>query len=198
MGDAVTHVFADGGCIEANPSAKGGTWAWVHVAEGRAVRTDSGVLLPEQVGRHVTNNQTEFLAVLLALEALPDGWSGEVGTDSQCTIWRWTKPVKKSALVTLPYAWLERMWAVKRRLGELTWVRLDGHPTEDDFLKDPPTGKRGGPISRFQDWCDKECQRLAAAFVAPAERPPVYRYSYSVGPAEADPLPFQRALEAFR
>ena len=36
----------------------------------------------------MTNNVTELIAMLRALRALPDGWSGEVLSDSLCTIKR--------------------------------------------------------------------------------------------------------------
>src|SRR5689334_20831913 len=129
----VTHVYADGGCILANPSEYGGTWAYRHVnlAAGDRVDGRSGVVTNERFGALVTNNAMEFFAVLRALEALPDGWTGVVGSDSQCTIQRWKGD--RRSFKGIPWEWSQRMMVVLARLGQLDWDQLVGHPSAADI-----------------------------------------------------------------
>lgn len=95
----VVATYSDGGCITCpvtrkfNPSPVGGTWASCHVnARGERVWTASGVITAVRVHRYglagVTNNLTEYAAVLAALAGLPDGWSGRVYSDSKNTLGR--------------------------------------------------------------------------------------------------------------
>jgi ribonuclease HI len=76
--DGVVALFGDGGCIGVNPSPIGAPWAVCGVdAAGRRVWERTGVLTPAMVGTAgATNNQSEFVAILMGLEAMPDGWSG--------------------------------------------------------------------------------------------------------------------------
>src|ERR1043165_5334043 len=77
----VVALDADGGVVGKNPSDIGGTWAWCGVdAEGNRIVWRGG-FVPVN-GRPITNNHTEQIAITLALEAMPDGWSGTVCSDS--------------------------------------------------------------------------------------------------------------------
>jgi hypothetical protein len=161
IGGAVA-VYADGSVVLSNPSSIGGTWAWLAVSEsGRPVAKGSGFFdcaefrppLPRQVG----NNAAEFMAVLQALEALPEGWSGRICSDSQVTLLRFFAGARMEA--GIPPAWAYRAKLARERLGVIQPVRMDGHPTRKELLAG--VGRRGGPVSIHQKWCDKECTRLA-------------------------------------
>jgi ribonuclease HI len=186
----VTHVFADGGCILGNPSEHGGTWAYLHVDGplNRKVEGRSGIVTNARFGAPVTNNAMEFLAVLKALEALPDGWSGVVASDSQCTLTRWQG--SKRDFKGIPWEWSDRMQAVLARLGELTWRQLAGHPTKLDLER----GRKiklvdgivveGLPVSEWQAACDAQCTRLARQF----------REQYGIVREPPPPIVFEHAL----
>lgn len=171
----VVAVFADGGVLRRNPSPLGGMWAYCHTdARGLMVASRAGVIVPSGAptlglaepmgGAEVTNNQTEFLAVLTGLEALPDGWIGHVFTDSQVTITRWTaEPADGLVPKGIPLAWWDRKRAVLRRLGGLSWHRLDGHPTREQLRTG--IGKRGGTVSVHQVWCDTACTEVGRDYL---------------------------------
>ena len=76
-------VFADGGVYKHNPSRTGGAWAYVILDGDNILESKAGI-----VEGKVTNNLMEYLAVYEALKALPDGWSGEIVSDSKITLGR--------------------------------------------------------------------------------------------------------------
>jgi hypothetical protein len=154
-------VYADGGCIRANPSRWGGTWAWCGIdADGWKVREGSGLLIPGEGDaatlREVTNNNSEFYAVLAALEAMPDGWSGKVCSDSKVTL---SRLFRSASLNGIPIAWSIRLGRALGRLGRLEPVQMDGHPSGEHLRAG--VGKRGYTVSRHQQWCDNKCRELA-------------------------------------
>jgi len=154
-------IYADGGVLRVNPSPIAGTWATCHVdADDYRIWHASGVILPSEVGGPVTNNQTEFYALLSGLEALPYGWSGKVCTDSLVTIRRFRDDAR---LTGIPLEWRRRMAMVLGRLRALDYVRLDGHPTKAQLQAG--VGKRGGPVSKHNVWCDDECGRAGQRFM---------------------------------
>ncbi|MDE3077486.1 MAG: hypothetical protein KGJ86_18865 [Chloroflexota bacterium] len=168
-------IYADGGCIRKNPSPIGGMWAWCLVNElGERVSQGSGVMVPAygydahfpdlRVDRwpfdEITNNQMEFVALVLGLEALPDGWSGAVCSDSQVTLGRFFKQWK---LDGIPPKWIQRGGFARRRLGQLSAVLLDGHPTRRHLADGK--GKRGNRVSQHNVWCDEECNRVARRYL---------------------------------
>lgn len=157
----IVGAYADGGIIGRNPSPIGGTFAWCHVDEaGERVRVGSGMVLPGDgdLPDLITNNVTEFAALVCCLEALPDGWSGPVHSDSRVTLWRLFHGWKMTGV---PWSLVSFGSRALCRLGTLTPVLLDGHPTKAQLAAG--VGKRGGPVSPFNVWCDTECQRLAAS-----------------------------------
>lgn len=165
----VTEVYADGGCVLVNPSPHGGTWAWCHVAGGGRVREASGTVTPEEVGLPtVSNNVTEYLALLLCLEALPDGWSGKVFTDSGVTLGRF-RDYATARTKGLPDSLVKRCGAVLARLGSLEYVLLGGHPTKADLGKGFRSSD-GKPVSVHNKWCDRACgERAKELTPTPAE-----------------------------
>lgn len=159
----VVAVYADGGVIGRNPSLIGGTWAWAHVdAAGERIATGSGVVEPETAGvPAITNNYTEMIAILNGLAELPEGWAGIVCSDSKITLgrlfweWKWTgipaRIIRRAAIV------LQRL-----DLANSTVLLVDGHPTAAQLAAG--VGKRGGPVSEHNVWCDAECGRRGRAF----------------------------------
>jgi len=154
-------AYCDGGVIGPNPSVRGGTWAFVLVD---ALTTEdgchhqSGVVTPAEAGvDEVTNNLTELLAAVQALEAVHDGWKGTLYTDSHVTRCRLVN--KKPGMNGIPPALEARMWEQRERLGPLRVVLLDGHPTRAQLASG--VGKRGNPCSKWNKKCDDLCRERA-------------------------------------
>ena len=158
----ITALYTDGGVIGPNPSLLGGTWAWCHVNEcGQRIRHESGVARPflRDADGHpvpVTNNNTEMIALTRGLLSLPDGWSGDVYSDSRLAL-GWTFWNFKHELV--PPLLYQKALAARSRLGLVNVVLLDGHPTRAQLAAG--TGKRGGPVSEHNVFCDAECTARA-------------------------------------
>jgi hypothetical protein len=95
----------------------------------------------------------------MAMEALPNGWSGYAYTDSQITIGRffWGWHVDHN----IPAAWSARVGRAITRLGKVTPVLLSGHPTLND-LRARVKVKTGRMVSLHNVWCDAQCSRLGA------------------------------------
>lgn len=159
--EPIAGVYTDGGTIGGARSTVGGAWAWCHVT-GRniAVRHDSGLLIPTARWPDITNNFAEYVAVIHALEALPEGWIGHIYTDSQITLGRFAS---NWATNGLPDLLVKRGRAAVERLGGTFWHLLDGHPTKAQLRS--KSGSRGNPVSFHNVWCDGECTRLMRAYV---------------------------------
>ena len=159
---AVKAVYADGGLIKSNPSPYGGTWATCHVDDyGVRVWEDKGILLPARWnGMQLENNQSEFFALLQGIKALPDGWRGWAYSDNQNTIRRFRDPY--GSMNGIPKAWVMELREERRRLGEISFVLLSGHPSKK-ALKEG-IGRGGRPVSAFNVWCDKQCQELGRSW----------------------------------
>lgn len=158
----VRHVFADGGVILKNPSPYGGTYAWCWVDEAdEVVAQGSGIVLPGErgLGDRITNNQTEYLAVAMAMKGLPDDWSGTVLSDSHCTLLRIFEGARCQ---NIPLAWVQHMQRIAARMGRVDYVLLAGHPTREQ-MEEGYRYRAGGklPVSPFNVWCDLECGRRA-------------------------------------
>jgi ribonuclease HI len=159
--DEVVELYADGGVILKNPSNVGGLWAWCGVnAKGERVIEKSGAI-PAGEGRTISNNHTEQIAITLALEAMPDGWSGTVYSDSMIALGRIFKNWSER---NLPRNVSMRSKAAVARLGEIKTVLLQGHPTKAD-LACGIGKKRGLPVSEHNCWCDKACGKAAKEYL---------------------------------
>ena len=159
-------VYADGGVVQRGRERVGITWAWCHVSLfGERVREDSGAATFAGLGvAFAGNNTAEYLALVLALEALPDHWSGPVFTDSGNTIGRFRDGWRERGI---PPALAERKAAALARLGPLTYTLLGGHPTRADLARGSrPDGK---PCSPHNVWCDKAAAAAGRTLKAPAE-----------------------------
>jgi ribonuclease HI len=155
----VVTLYADGGVVGKNPSDIGGTWAWCGVdAEGTRI-VGRGGFVPA-CGRPITNNHTEQIAITLALEAMPDGWSGTVCSDSMIALGRVFKGWREK---NLPRNISARSASALARMGRIETVQLQGHPTKADLAVGVGK-KRGYPVSVHNVWCDKECGRQADAY----------------------------------
>jgi ribonuclease HI len=157
----IVALYADGGVILKNPSPIGGTWAWCAVdEEGNRVLWRGGVV--PFAGREITNNHTEQIAITLALETMPDGWSGIVHSDSMIALGRVFKGWKGK---NLPDNIRRRSAAAVARLGRIEPVLLQGHPTKADLARGFGS-RRGFPVSIHNVWCDEECGRQARAYLS--------------------------------
>ena len=156
----IFDVYTDGGVIKKNPSTIGGTWAYRFV-EGFPFHSNAGTLTKTEVlGDKVTNNQTEMIAVILALLDVPHDFAGTVYSDSMITIGRMSMGYKWK---NIPQ-WMQDLHAQnKERLvnwDKIQWVNLKGHPTKK-ALSTGIDESGGRPVSIHNVWCDKECGRMA-------------------------------------
>lgn len=170
----ITHVWADGGVILKNPSDLGGTWAWCHTLtdlEAGWARNvgDWGYYTPSLFDQPAaTNNVSELYAVVLGLEALPDGWSGTICSDSQITLERlrtWTQPPGVAvALRNVPALLQQMVWRQVQRLDwqNVRFLQLGGHPTRAHLASG--TNSSGHRVSIHQVWCDAHCKAAADRF----------------------------------
>lgn len=160
------RVYTDGGVIKRNPSVIGGTWAYVQTDErDQDVFEASGFVTPEQIGKpDVSNNVTELLAVLEAMEALPKGWAGEILTDSMVTLRRVRRTRKQAQLHGVPESMRLRLARCKRRLGGYTVSLLGGHPNKKEVAAG--LRKDGRPCSRHNVRCDDLCRLESEKFLA--------------------------------
>lgn len=150
----ITTIFCDGGVIwdgSAGGSTIGGTWAWVGTDENdELIISESGFIKMED--RETTNNHTEFIAAVKALEAMDAGWSGTLACDSKITLGRLFNGDNTK---NLPNEWIVRARKALERLSVVTPKHLDGHPTKAHL--EAGIGKRGNPVSKWNLFCDSLC-----------------------------------------
>lgn len=160
----ITSLYTDGGLLSPNPSNLGGTWAWCAVdINNKRIIGRGGYILAKSIP--ITNNQMEQIAILLALEAMPDDWSGTVHTDSSVARGR---IFNKRSSINLPETANTRIQIALSRLGHIKSKLIQGHPTKTDLIKGYGK-KRGLPVSVHNVWADHECNRqkvLALDFLA--------------------------------
>jgi ribonuclease HI len=166
MSNEIISLYADGGVIRKNPSPYGGTWAFCGVnAAGERVIEHGGVVPVKDTAHPITNNQTEQIAIVRALEAMPDGWSGTLHSDSFVAL---SRVFENASVRNLPKSIQMRTHAAKARLGKVDWVLLKGHPNKEQLIAGQApssSGRRMLPVSEHQVWCDEECGRQADAFM---------------------------------
>lgn len=174
-------VFADGGVIGASRSAIGGMFAWVHIdADNKLVQQAVSLIVPHFTGPApkiegvdaiyrwqqdtVTNNQTEFMGLVSALASLPDGWSGNVCSDSGVTIGRL---FRQNKLNGIPPEWVKYGGLQLQRLGKLEPVLVKGHPNAEDLRRGWKLRSNGerAPVSRQNVWCDHACENAGKAWM---------------------------------
>lgn len=150
----VARVYTDGGVIGPNPSERGGTWAFCYVdASDLMIQGWGGRVTPAEVGLPtITNNLTELLAMLFAYEALPDGWKGDVYTDSLITLRRFSAGA--TAFEGIPDDLVTRVVQQRTRIWQAKLTLLAGHPTRKHLAAGL---KNGYPVSKHNEWCNKRC-----------------------------------------
>jgi ribonuclease HI len=151
----IESLYADGGTVGANPSQIGGTWAWCAVDENDNRVAEGSGFVPAFI-HPISNNYTEFLALLLGLEAMEEGWSGKVYSDSQLTLGRFFQGWKNR---NIPDEFIFRAQKALNRLGKITPVLLSGHPSKNELK----TGlsKSGRPVSEHNAYVDRLCTNAA-------------------------------------
>jgi hypothetical protein len=97
-----------------------------------------------------------------ALEAMPEGWSGTVHSDSQIALGRVFKGWREN---NLPKNISDRSRAALKRMGKIETVLLQGHPTKAD-LACGIGKKRNLPVSIHNVKCDELCRKAAQEYLA--------------------------------
>jgi ribonuclease HI len=163
-----TSIYVDGGVIGRNPSKLGGTWAYVVVDNqtDSIIQSDSGVVLPEHfsiVPRiEITNNISEYYAMMKGLLAVPTGYNGTIYSDSGVTIGRFFNGWKNT---NVPNSLVATGLSLAKTLGEnVKAVLLDGHPTKAQLAAG--VGKRGHPVSKWNVYVDAKCSEEAKKFLS--------------------------------
>jgi ribonuclease HI len=167
----IIAVYCDGGCIKKNPSTIGITWAFTAINAAQEQVIKRGGVVP-YTNKPLTNNHAEQIAIVLALEAMPEGWSGHVYSDSRCALGR---VFRAWSTHNLSQDIIDRSKAALPRLGRVGYTLLKGHPTPEwlergysDVLSDFNTNGNGVeylPVSQFNVWADKECGRQARTYL---------------------------------
>jgi ribonuclease HI len=175
------QLYVDGGVIGHNPSALGGTWAARLLHEGEIVWGISGTITPEDARvEKVTNNLTEMLALVKGLQCLPWDWRGTVFSDSQITLGRAFEGWKWKNIPPWLYGEFGNQAARLVHWSQIHYALLDGHPTKKQL--EAGIGKRGGPVSIHNQWCDQACTAQAIKFSAALTNPAPSVYSPNTTP----------------
>ncbi len=162
MSNLPVSIFCDGGVCGPNPSNIGGTWCWCWVDDqGERTKVEHGIVTPRDIKLPtVTNNVTELLAALYALESVPVAWEGTLYTDSLITLRRVTT---SSAFKNVPNDLRIRVLD-RRRTRKYKVKLLAGHPTKAD-LRLGYKGKFNKPVSEHNHFCDLRCRALSQAYL---------------------------------
>lgn len=153
----ITHIYCDGGVVWKNPSPIGGSWAFALVDKyDECLYYESG-FVQSTPNRNITNNVSEQIAIVKALEHMPQGWSGTVCSDSQVALGRAFLGWKRNGL---PNNVSKRLDLAILSLGKLDFELLQGHPTCYELASSigARTGKR---VSRHNVLCDKLCNDIS-------------------------------------
>lgn len=130
--ESIANIYCDGGVCGSNPSLIGGTWAWVGTDVNDIPIIEMYGFVPTPIGGSISSNVTEEIAIVKALEFMPDGWSGKVMSDSEIALGRVFSNWKTKGL---PRNVILRRKAAVDRLGEIKPVLLKGHPTKADIAR---------------------------------------------------------------
>lgn len=162
----ITELYCDGGVISKNPSPIGGTWAFCLVGEKGLEWISSGYITPDEINSPtVTNNQTEMLALVHGLHALPDDFKGTIFSDSKVTLGRAFLGYKWENIPE----WLHNEFREEsKRLHlhdpkKIKWTLLAGHPTKAQLQSG--IGRHGLPVSEYNVRCDEMCKIEAEQFL---------------------------------
>lgn len=101
----------------------------------------------------ITNNTTELLAAMIALENTSVGWSGLLTSDSQCTISRLKRP--DMSMEGVPFKIKVRLQSIMRDRPNVEFKLVAGHPSKKDLARGT---KRGHQVSEHNVECDRICK----------------------------------------
>lgn len=159
-------IYTDAGLLSHNPSEFGGTWAFVAVDEDdRKVFYKSGVTLTCNLKVHrVSNVVMEQIAIVRAMEAMPEGWSGMILSDCQPALIRVESDYDQTHGVSrfpaaennLPKSVSRRSKRAAARLGKVRFVLVQGHPNKKDLIAGVGS-KSNLPVSKWNVWADQRC-----------------------------------------
>lgn len=152
----IVALYCDGGLVGNNPSPVGGVYAWCGVDKDDQRVIGGRGFVPAPEGRTVTNNHTEQIAIIIALEAMPEDWRGKLYSDSKIALGRVFENWRK---IGLPRNIIERTDRIRDKINRVHPIHLDGHPTLKQLREG--IGKRGNPVSKHNVWCDSVCTELA-------------------------------------
>jgi ribonuclease HI len=163
-------AYTDGGICGKNPSRYGLSWAVVYLPAGEPDPEPviiSGNVPAESLGMEtVENNLAETLAVLKALQSVPDGYRlTEVYTDSENALRRGKFPDKGKFGACPP--WVQSEMKEARRKHHPRWYLVGGHPTRAELargFREKMPGRSGAelPVSKWNELADRHCQQQAA------------------------------------
>lgn len=122
----MNYAFADGGVYKNNPSKKGGAWAYVILNSVGLLESKYGI-----VEGNVTNNLMEFIALYEVIKSLPEGWSGEIVSDSKITLGRIFYGWKCNGL---PEDLVKDCRNQLKRLGIVFPRHVKGHQAQSDDI----------------------------------------------------------------
>jgi ribonuclease HI len=151
----VKYLYSDGGVIYSGSpggSTIGGTWAFVATDENDEFLFSKSGYIKVESPKGTTNNHTEFVATVMALEEMDAGWSGTLACDSKITLGRL---FEGNQTKNLPAEWVERAQKALNRLGVVTPKHLDGHASKAQL--EVGIGKHGNPVSKWNNLCDDLC-----------------------------------------
>lgn len=148
-------LYTDGGVILHNPSKFGGTYAWVLLVDGIEYKHSSGVYTPQDMMTDtVTNNQMELYAVLNGLAWMRLHVAGQMldrlYCDSQVTLGR-----------------LFKGWRLN---GIPQWMTVMMPAALWDVRGVEPVLVKGHAGNKWNEYCDKLCQKEAKRFMSHASR----------------------------
>lgn len=132
------RIYTDGGLTGRNP-ARGGMYAWVYVEGDTVIASESGMVMPSHFGREfITNNQTELTAIYRALRALPDGWQGQLWSDSECAV-HWVDGPPGMPWGNVPKdirrKVIDQLNRIRKSGGSIEFRHLNGHMDKSEFHK---------------------------------------------------------------
>jgi hypothetical protein len=157
-------VIADGGVVLKNPSSIGGMWAFrIRADDGSIWSEGDGIVLKSGYPHlpYISNNFTEVMAILMAMEGLPFGWKGEIRSDSRVAL---ATCLHGKAKTWLPGRLNDLLRENRKRfvLRDIVWTLLAGHPTKAEQKRmiagEIVKSKRGYPFDLDNVWCDEQCR----------------------------------------
>lgn len=172
----IREIYCDGGLMKENPSLIGGSWAWVGVDENRRLliaRADVVLVTP---GGIISNNTVETMAIVKALQAMPDDWDGTIISDSDCAL---TRTFGNPPFSGCPRNVKEALQDEVLRMGDMSMIHVHGHPNQDDldgvngFCEKTglplghKTDKNGNllPVSMWNKYADSLCRTVMSEYL---------------------------------